>query len=133
VIYFGPDGGPPSKKKNKIFFRALLFATSKRGRIVENMFVRLRREETRQNFNIWVYGDDALARGSGLFIGENGVACNHHFLLSEAVSDFAFRQGTYELTVFARLVGEPRQLQLFSVNLEVTNEIAAALQSPLNG
>jgi hypothetical protein len=62
VIYFGPDGSRYSlePKHQKVFFRTLLYSTGKRGQIVENMFIRLQRGETRQNFNIWVYGDDDL-------------------------------------------------------------------------
>lgn len=36
VIFFGPDGGPKSDEPHwKVYLRALLYATSKRGRIVE--------------------------------------------------------------------------------------------------
>jgi hypothetical protein len=37
------------------------------------MYVAVSRNERRQNFNIWVYGNEKLARGSGLFVGEAGV------------------------------------------------------------
>jgi hypothetical protein len=58
VIYFGPDaprhnGGKPSPK---IYLRALLFATSKRGRVIESMHASLQRNESKQNFNVWVHG-----------------------------------------------------------------------------
>ena len=68
VIYFGADGSRfgLEPRHQKIFFRTLLYSTGKRGHIVENMFITLRRGETRQNFNIWVYGDDELRRGSML-------------------------------------------------------------------
>ena len=60
VIYFGPDGSRFGIKPRhrKVFFFTLLYSTGKRGQIIENMFVSLRRGETRQNFNVWVYGDD---------------------------------------------------------------------------
>jgi hypothetical protein len=63
VIFFGPDGGPSEDRKlsAKVFLRTLLYSTSKRGRIVESMYVRLRRGESAQTFNIWVYGDTTLA------------------------------------------------------------------------
>ena len=69
VIYFGPDG-PPSSANHplKVYLRTLLYATSKRGCIIESMYTRVRRGETTQNFNIWVYGEDKLTRGSGLFV-----------------------------------------------------------------
>jgi len=60
VIFFGPDA-PRSFEKGtspKIFLRCLPFSTSKRGRVIESMHATLSRNETRQNFNIWVYGDE---------------------------------------------------------------------------
>jgi len=79
VIYFGPDvlgmakGGMP-----KVYLRSLLFSTSKRGRVIESMHISLSRNETRQTFNIWIYGEERLMRGSGLFVGETGVSCIQH-------------------------------------------------------
>jgi hypothetical protein len=135
VVFFGPDGGPSEAghSTNKVFLRTLLFATSKRGRIVESMFVRLSLGETRQNFNIWIYGDSTLARGSGLFVGENGVACNHHFLLPKDGAGFEFRAGSYELEVFAKLAGAEHQLKLLSIPLILSDRLAAELRNPRAG
>lgn len=135
VIYLGPDGGPPSADRpgQKIFLRTLLFATSKRGRIVESMFVRLRRGESAQNFNIWVFGDSELARGSGLFVGENGVAANHHFLLPADGTRFEFLPGGYDLQVFASLVGGRGSTLLFATKLDLTVAHAASLRDPEHG
>jgi len=82
VIYFGPDG---SHNRNnmylpKVYIRSLLYSTSKRGRILESLFVSLSRNESAQNFNIWIHGGPNLKRGSGLYIGENGYESDHHFL-----------------------------------------------------
>lgn len=60
LIYFGPDGGPRAGSDPpamKVFLRTLLYSTGKRGQIVENMFVRLQRGESRQNLNVWAYGE----------------------------------------------------------------------------
>ena len=76
VIYFGPDNNP--KSQDKVFLRTLLCVTGKRGHMIENMFARLRRGETQQNFNIWIYGDADLRRGSGLFIPDTGLATDHY-------------------------------------------------------
>ncbi|MHB9142215.1 MAG: hypothetical protein ACYC25_10095 [Paludibacter sp.] len=66
IIFFGPDGG--GERHNKVFIRTLLYSTSDRGQYIQNMFIRLQRGETVQNFNVWVYDDIGLVRGSGLFI-----------------------------------------------------------------
>lgn len=128
VIYFGPDAPRPQKPSlPKIYLRALLFATSKRGRIIEAMHASLSRNETHQNFNIWVHGDHKLVRGSGLFVGETGVAANHHFLTPNDGSDFNFLAGIYRLTVFAKLLGDSKEKLLFSQELFVPSDVAHSL------
>lgn len=135
VIYFGPDG-PWTEKASphpKVYLRALLFATSKRGRVIESMHVSLARNETRQNFNIWVHGDERLVRGSGLFIGQNGIGTNHHFLMPEDGTAFQFSIGRYVLDVYARLLGDRKPKRLFSQELDISSEIASSLQDPTMG
>jgi hypothetical protein len=135
VIFFGPDaprtdGGQPPPK---IFLRTLLFSTAKRGRVVESMHATLQRNESRQNFNIWVHGDDKLVRGSGLFVGETGVAANHHFLTPKDGSSFQFVAGSYRLRVYARLLGDANLKLLFSHDLEISSELAESLRMPETG
>ena len=135
VIFFGPDAprthddSPPPK----VYLRTLLFSTSKRGRIIESMHVALSRNETHQNFNIWVYGNERLVRGSGLFVGETGVEANHHFLTPKDGTSFSFVEGHYRMDVFARLLGDQKQTQLFSQELEISRELAASLKQPNAG
>jgi hypothetical protein len=82
-----------------------------------------------QNFNIWVYGErDKLGRGSGVFVGETGISANHHFLTSEDETTFSFIAGHYKLDVFARLLGDPKPLRLFSQELDISHDIATALR-----
>jgi hypothetical protein len=121
VIYLGPDA---SRSKDdptlpKVYLRTLLFSTSKRGCVLESMHVALSRNETHQNFNIWVHDDEKLVRGSGLFIGETGVAANHHFLTPKGGSLFRFTEGQYRLEVFAHLLGDKKRKLLFSQNIEI--------------
>ena len=111
TIYFGPDAPRANEPSSpKVYLRTLLFSTSKRGRVIECMYVALSRNETRQNFNIWVYGDDRLVRGSGLFVGETGVEANHHFLTPRDGNSFRFTEGHYTLDVFVRLLGDSEHL-----------------------
>jgi hypothetical protein len=132
VIYFGPDSPLPGDKAGlpKIYLRTLLFATSRRGRVIESMHVSLERSETRQNFNIWVHGNDKLVRGSGLYVGETGVAANHHFLTPDDGSAFCFTSGRYLLRVYARLLGDSLPKQLFSQELEISPALAVRLEEP---
>lgn len=133
VFFFGPDGRSQSEPAPKIYLRTLLYSTSRRGRVVENMYVSLSHGEARQNFNIWVYGEERLTRGSGLFVGPEGVAANHHFLLPKDASRFQFREGQYKLNVYVHLLGDRADKLLFSQILEVSREQAEALIEPDNG
>jgi len=137
VIYLGPDTPHLDSMDEpvlpKVFLRSLLFSTSRRGRVIESMHVALSRNETHQNFNIWVYGNEKLVRGSGLFVGETGVSANHHFLAPKDASSFRFTEGRYRLSVYAKLVGNRRPILLFSQGLEITREIAGQLGEPACG
>ena len=130
IIFLGPDSvdDTESVPAPKVYLRALLFATSKRGQIIENMHVSMTRNETRQNFAFWVYGDEKLVRGSGLFVGETGVATNHHFLTPKDGSNFQFVEGAYVLNVHAKLLGETTPKILVSEHLEIGREDAIALK-----
>ncbi len=132
LIYFGPDGGK-HRQSSKIFFRTLLYSTSKRGCVVENLYVRLKRAESQQNFNIWVYGDAPLHRGSGLFVGETGVAVNHHFLLPADIGEYDFKAGRYMLEVYVRLVGNSLSKLLLAVPLEISDSEAKQIKETNRG
>lgn len=131
-ICFWPDT-PRSRgetPKPQVSLRTLLISTSKRGRVIESMHVALSRSETHQNFNIWVYGDEKFVRGSGLFVGETGVAASHHFLTPTDGRGFRFTAGRYRLDVFAHLLGDKTKTRLFSQTLEISPEAGAALAEP---
>jgi len=131
VIFLGPDQ-PRSHHDTpfpKIYLRMLLFSTAKRGRVIESMHVALRRNETHQNFNVWVYGERGkLMRGSGLFIGETGISADHHFLAPKDGSSFRFTEGHYTLHVFAHLLGDQKPIRLFAQTLDISRDVASALE-----
>jgi hypothetical protein len=119
VIFFGPDGA--GEKHSKIFIRTLLYSTSERGQYIQNMFVRLHRGESVQNFNVWVYGDKELVRGSGLFINKSGFACNHHFLLPKDGNNYAFLAGDFTLQVYVETVDKSPK-KIFEQKLRLTKD-----------
>jgi hypothetical protein len=81
LVFFGPEVSNKGHRHNKVFFRTLLYSTSKKGHVIESMHISLERGETKQNFSIWVYGENEPHRGSGLFVPDEGITYNHHFLL----------------------------------------------------
>ena len=134
TVFFGPDGPMFDRGKNKVYLRTLLYSTAKRGHILESLYLSLHRKESKQNFNIWVYGEKGdLKRGSGLFVPQEGVTFDHHFLLPEDGANFAFLEGIYSLSVFARLVGQPSSTELLTVHLSITESQAKSISQPRTG
>ncbi len=109
------------------------FCTDRRGQVLESMWVNLRRGESNQNFSVWVYGVEQLNRGSGLFVGPEGVATNHHFLLPRDGSDFRFLAGLYTLRVYARPVGSARAAELVRLEFSVSDRHGEELRTPEAG
>ncbi len=132
VVYFGPDG---KRGYPKVFLRTLLYSTSRRGQIVESMFVRLRRRESIQAFNIWVYGGagSSLVRGSGLFVGHEGVAHNHHFLLQEDGTNYEFLAGDYQVEVYVKLVNSSKSELLWQLKVSLTEQQASEMKREMAG
>jgi hypothetical protein len=122
------------KNHPKIFFRAMLYATGKRGHIIEALYVKVRHGESIQTFNFWMYGETKdLKIGSGLRVGEDGVSFNHHFLPPKDVSSLVFPTGEYAIEVYAKILNRSAPVLLSSVKLALTTELAAALCDRTNG
>jgi hypothetical protein len=126
-IFFGPDGASFGGSA-KVATCAHLYSTSDRGRIVEGLHVRLTANGVSNDFDVWVYGSEGLARGSGVYVGRDGVTCSHHFLLPRADEDFDFVAGKYTVEFFGKIVGDKSIRRLFVVNLALTGEAATAIR-----
>lgn len=131
-VYFRPGipGETGEASGQQIMVRSLIYSTAQRGQIIENMFASIRRGETRQNFNIWVYGERGdLRRGSGLFVDQRGITVDHYFLPPDDGSTFNFRDGDYTVEVFATLVGSDKVHRLSVTRLRLPFEMATTASS----
>lgn len=118
----------------KIFFRAMLYATGKRGHIVEALYLKVRQGEKTQTFNFWMYGEaKELKIGSGLRVGEDGASFNHHFLPPMSDSSFAFLAGEYTIEAYAKILNRRAPVRLSRVGLSLSGELAAALLDRAKG
>lgn len=112
----------------KVFFRTMLYATGKRGHIIEALYLKVRRGETTQTFNFWMYGETReLKIGSGLRVGDEGVSSNHHFLPPKGVSTFTFSGGEYAIDAYARILNRRAPVLLSTVRVFLPQDLAAAL------
>jgi hypothetical protein len=131
-VFFSLDGanfrGPP-----KVATCFHLYCTADRGRVVEGLYVRLVVNGVSNDFDVWVYGSDGLSRGSGVYVGRDGVTCNHHFLLPRTDETFDFVAGQYTVEFFGNVVGDRQLRRFFSLKLELSAEAATALQGGFSG
>jgi hypothetical protein len=126
VIFFGYDREP--RITAKVFLRTLLYSTSARGQVVEAMYVKLCRPGSEQIFSFWGHGETRkLTAGSGLFVGQTGVALNHHFVLSVHHEPYEFIEGPYSILVFARVVGRSKPIKLDTISLTLSKGEAGIL------
>lgn len=119
VIFLGPD----KDYRSKVYIRTLLYSTSDKGQYIQNMYIRLQRGESVQNFNVWVYGEKELVRGSGLFVNKSGIAYNHHFILPKDGTKYSFLSGEYLLQIYIETVNKnPRKIFEQKLTLTKTQE-----------
>jgi hypothetical protein len=69
-----------------------------------------------------------LARGTGLYVGAKGIACNHHFLLPGDGAEFKLLSGQYTVQVFAKRVSDTAPRMLAAVLLSIPESQAKELQ-----
>lgn len=125
LVFFGYD--PQPKPTPKVFLRTLLYSTAARGKVIESLYAKVHVEGTSQTFGIWGHGATTVeAQGSGLYVGQEGIALNHHLVLS-ADQSFEFLPGDHEIEIFARLVGKKRPLLLEKLNLILSDELAIGM------
>ncbi len=108
---------------SQIYLRTLIVSTAKRGRIIENIFLKVHRGESLQNFNIWVYGQkNDLLRGSGIYIGQDGVVCDHHFLLPKDCTSYEFSPGNYNIEIYFSILGVKKYFLVRTLELVLSYE-----------
>jgi hypothetical protein len=117
-----PKGTP------KLFLRTLLFTTGTKGRVIENMFLKIHQEYGSYKFDFWGHTENGkLTLGSGLFVGAMGIVCDHHFNPGKELSDFLFVSGEYRVEVFATIVGQKKPERLMQLTFVVDGQQAAEL------
>ena len=135
TIFLGEDGGgaPGLRAPMKIYFRTLLFSTSRRGQTIESIYLNVKRGDSMQNFPIWVFGEEKLSRGCGLHVGFQGLASNHHFLTAKDGTEFRFLAGEYTIQVFAKLVEDRKPSHIFVIKVTISEQQAHELLAPMTG
>lgn len=125
VIFLGPDGQSPNLKK--LFIRTLMYSTSDRGNYIESMYTKILQNGKSQIFNILVYGDKDLLRGSGLYVDKKGIASNHHFLLPASELTYDYNHGKYKIEIYVQTIGR-KPKKVLEEELVVTEEQSSQMK-----
>jgi len=116
------------RRRPKIFLRSLLFSTASRGRVIEAMLLKVHGPVGVMTFDYWGHTEAGkLTLGSGLFVGQTGVASDHHFNPHMGVQQFEFWQGEYKIDVFAKIVGMEERRKLASLSVVLSGDAAAEI------
>lgn len=111
----------------KVFIRSLLYSTSCKGTVIENMIVKVTNSNNSEDFGLWAYGVEQLLVGSGLFISKEGKDYNHHFVPIAFSSDFEFSAGEIQLEVYANITHHKKDKLLDRITLSLTKDHEDAL------
>jgi hypothetical protein len=124
-------GSPGNVSSPKIYLRALLYCTGKRGHVIESMHAVLKLGTSQQIFSFWALGEPTLSRGSGVYVPDTGAVFHHHFLLADKgrAFEFDFLPGKHALEIFGTPVYRKTPIRLLSVDLEITKHQADHLNS----
>jgi hypothetical protein len=112
----------------KIVLSSLFYSTSERGKVIENLFLRVIYGKVDYNFNRWFYDKENTPYPGGLFVNKEGKSNYHHFLLSQDdVSSFRFRGGEYSIKIYAQLVGNHKPILLRTIKFLLDNRPFASI------
>ncbi len=135
LVYIGRDG---DENRHKIHLRTLLFSTSVRGNVIESLYLVVHQQvmngHLSQVFDYWAYGEiGKLSVGGGLYVGQSGIATNHHFVLSRrAPQEYAWWSAPCQIQVFARVRGQSTPHLLHEIKFDITYEHAGLLAQVLD-
>ena len=111
----------------KVVIRSLLFSTSNKGIVIDNIRVKVTNHNNSKDFSLWAYGVETLLVGSGLFISKEGKDSYHHFLPIAFSSDFEFHTGNILLEIYVTITHHKKDKLLDSITLSLTKEHEDAL------
>lgn len=113
----------------KIFLRAMLYATGKRGHIIESLYLKVECHGTEHLFAFWTFRqENRMVTGGGLRVGEEGVSADLHFLPLKDAHSFQFLDGEYGISVWAKIVNRGSPFVISRFRLSLSEEQAEATQ-----
>jgi hypothetical protein len=115
-----------------VVFAALIYSTADRGHYVEDIFVRLERDESSQNFSGCKYEDHGALREPGFYVDRNGLAGRYHFWAPGYDGPYSILPGEYTLHVVVKCVGED-EMEIGEERLSLSKDLCQAMKERKTG
>ena len=135
IFFFGWDHAEVPTPK--IFMRSLLFSTSTKGRVLENLYLKVSTPNGETLFSFWGHTQgqsNSLTKGSGLFIPKNGFLADHHFNPDPSTTILnPFSAGDYEIEIVSRQFGDSVERKLGQYKLNLDSSFVQVLAQQTDG
>ncbi len=63
-----------------------------------------------------------MSRGSGIYIGQDGVVCDHHFLLPKDCNSYEFSPGSYNIEIYFLILGLKKYFLVKTLKLTLSHK-----------
>jgi hypothetical protein len=115
-------------RRPEVILKTFLYATGKRGYVIESLYLEVQRGARSHLFSSWSYRQNGqLTPASGLRVDDDGVISDNHFFETDKRERFYFEQGKYEIRVYARVANRHAARVLHTVQLGVSDEQASQM------
>ncbi|MFA5272402.1 MAG: hypothetical protein WC412_08740 [Candidatus Omnitrophota bacterium] len=121
----------PENNSLKICLQTLLFSTSYKGNVIENVWIKLQNKQQCHCFTLWAYrgkGGGEIIKGSGLFISREGVPTMHYFMLNAFKQENIFIEDDIKLKVYCDIINCKYGVLLGEIELAFNKEHIDMLQ-----
>lgn len=117
------------KESPQVYLRMLLYSTAKRGNIIESIYLKHKVGNKSYILSKWICKDEKLHRGSGLYIGKEGIVCDHYFILPRVGESYSFIAGENILEIYARVINKRKPILLKTIKVILTKEEADTMKT----
>jgi len=131
TVMFGPDGRHHEGDPKKFSASTSIFDSKTRTRNRKYVCKSFTWRTPTELSNLGTRQRETFS-GYGIFVGDQGVVADHHFLLPPDAERYVFKAGEYRLEVFGRIVGAREATVLWSNSLIVSESDARMLTQAHN-
>ena len=111
------------KRAPLVYFRFYAHSTGLAGKLIEALFLEVKRGQAHQKFNIWTANVGSGYKNlAGMQVFKNGMSLENIFQPDRSDQKFQFLAGMYEFKLFSKEIKSQTPKQIAHVKYELTKE-----------